>query len=261
VTSFDAYLESMRAWALRARELGFGAVKLEATFDGPYVHKGLVGGDDRILEVVESVRSAAGPELVILVDVQYAFMHDVERALRVAEQLAELDVFFLVTPLWPDDLDAYARLCAASPVPIAAGEWSATRHECADLMLRGGIQVIQPDIGRVGGFTEALRVCELAAAHGRSVVPHAWKTGISVAVAAQLATVTPHLPYFEFLPAELCESSCGSSTACSSCRRGPVSASSSTRTRSRSSPRRLSARFAARRRRRCRRRRCGSGSA
>jgi L-alanine-DL-glutamate epimerase-like enolase superfamily enzyme len=206
VTSFEAYVESMRAWALRARELGFGAVKLEATFDGPYVHKGLVGGDDRILEVVESVRRATGPELVILVDVQYAFMHDVDRALLVAEQLAELDVFFLETPLWPDDLDAYARLCAASPVPIAAGEWSATRYECADLMLRGGVQVIQPDIGRVGGFTEALRVCELAAAHGRSVVPHAWKTGISVAAAAQLATVTPHLPYFEFLPAELCES-------------------------------------------------------
>jgi L-alanine-DL-glutamate epimerase-like enolase superfamily enzyme len=25
-------------------------------------------------------------------------------------------------------------------------------------------------------------------------------------VAAQLATVTPHMPFFEFLPAELCES-------------------------------------------------------
>jgi L-alanine-DL-glutamate epimerase-like enolase superfamily enzyme len=38
------------------------------------------------------------------------------------------------------------------------------------------------------------------------VVPHAWKTGISIAVAAQLAMVTPHMPFFEFLPAELCES-------------------------------------------------------
>ena len=38
------------------------------------------------------------------------------------------------------------------------------------------------------------------------MVPHAWKTGISVAVAAHLATVTPHMPFFEFLPAELCES-------------------------------------------------------
>ena len=37
------------------------------------------------------------------------------------------------------------------------------------------------------------------------VVPHAWKTGISVAVAAHLAMVTPHMPFFEFLPAELCE--------------------------------------------------------
>jgi L-alanine-DL-glutamate epimerase-like enolase superfamily enzyme len=38
------------------------------------------------------------------------------------------------------------------------------------------------------------------------VVPHAWKTGISVAVAAHLAMVTPHMPFFEFLPAPLCES-------------------------------------------------------
>ena len=37
-------------------------------------------------------------------------------------------------------------------------------------------------------------------------MPHAWKTGISVAAAAHLATVTPHMPFFEFLPAELCES-------------------------------------------------------
>ena len=37
-------------------------------------------------------------------------------------------------------------------------------------------------------------------------MPHAWKTGLSVAAAAQLAIVTPHMPFFEFLPAELCES-------------------------------------------------------
>src|SRR5919108_603267 len=66
--------------------------------------------------------------------------------------------------------------------------------------------VVQPDIGRVGGLTEARRVCELAAAAGCLVVPHAWKTGISVAVAAHLAMATPHMPFFEFLPSELCES-------------------------------------------------------
>ncbi len=205
VSSFEAYVESMVAWGTRAAAMGFRAVKLEATFSGPYVHKGLVGPDERVTEVVAAVRGAVGPDVTILVDVQYAF-DSVERALRVIESWAELDVFFLETPLWVDDLAGYAELQRRSPVRIAAGEWLSTRHEFADLIERGGVAVVQPDIGRVGGFTEARRVCDLAAAHGRIVVPHAWKTGISVAVAAQLAMVTPHMPFFEFLPAELCES-------------------------------------------------------
>ena len=48
VSSFDAYLESMVAWATRAREIGFTAAKLEATFSGPYAHKGLEGPDEWI---------------------------------------------------------------------------------------------------------------------------------------------------------------------------------------------------------------------
>jgi L-alanine-DL-glutamate epimerase-like enolase superfamily enzyme len=204
VGTFDAYVASMTAWAARARELGFTAAKLEATFDGPYAHKGLDGPDEWIVDVVRAVRAEAGPGLTLMVDVQYAF-DSVERALAVAEQLAELDVYFLETPLWVDDLDGYADLTRRSPVRIAQGEWLSTRHEFAALFERGCVHVAQPGIGRVGGLTEARRVVRMAAEHDLVVVPHAWKTGISVAVAAQLATVTAHMPFFEFLPAELCE--------------------------------------------------------
>jgi L-alanine-DL-glutamate epimerase-like enolase superfamily enzyme len=195
----------MVGWAARAREMGFEACKLEATFSGPYVHKGLVGRDERIAEVVTAVRGAVGSEMTIMVDVQYAF-DSVERALAAIAMWDHLDVFFLETPLWADDMDGYAELARSSPVRIAAGEWLSTRHDFEVLIDHGGVQVAQPDIGRVGGFTEALRVCELAASRGRLIVPHAWKTGISVAAAAHLAMVTPHMPFFEFLPAELCES-------------------------------------------------------
>jgi L-alanine-DL-glutamate epimerase-like enolase superfamily enzyme len=205
VESFEAYVGSMVRWATLAREMGFRACKLEATFSGPYVHKGLVGPDERVGEVIAAVRSAVGPEMTIMVDVQYAF-DSVERALRSIEAWEGLDVFFLETPLWPDDLAAYAELSARSPVPIAAGEWLSSRHEFEALLDHGGVHVAQPDIGRVGGFTEARRICDLARERGRLLVPHAWKTGISVAVAAQLAMVTPQMPFFEFLPAELCES-------------------------------------------------------
>jgi L-alanine-DL-glutamate epimerase-like enolase superfamily enzyme len=205
VGEIDAYVASMVDWAGRAAAMGFTAVKLEATFSGPYAHKGLSEPDERIAEVIGAVRGAVGPDVSIMVDVQYAF-ESVERALRAIESWAAHDVFFCETPLWPDDLAGYAELSRRSPVRIAAGEWLSTRHEFADLIERGGVQVAQPDIGRVGGLTEARRVCALAAAHRRLVVPHAWKTGISVAVAAHLAMVTPHMPFFEFLPAELCES-------------------------------------------------------
>jgi L-alanine-DL-glutamate epimerase-like enolase superfamily enzyme len=205
VSSYEAYLESIVEWASRARDLGCTAAKLEATFSGPYAHKGLSGPDDWVVGVAREVRAAAGPEMTLMVDAQYAF-DSVERALGVAEQIAEYDIFFLETPLWTDDIDGYAKLAAASPVPIAAGEWLSSRHEFQQLIEHSAVHVLQPDIGRVGGFTEARRVCDMAADAGLMVVPHAWKTGISVAAAAHLATVTPHMPFFEFLPAELCES-------------------------------------------------------
>lgn len=204
VTSFDAYVESMVAWGVRAKELGFRAAKCEATFSGPYVHKGLHGDDAQVIEVVTAVREAVGPDMALMVDVQYAF-DSVDRALRSAEALADLDIFFLETPLWADDLAGYAELQRRSPVRIAQGEWLATRHEFAAL-IDTGIAVVQPDVGRVGGITEARRVCDMAAEADRIVVPHAWKTGISIAVAAHMAMATPHMPFFEFLPAELCES-------------------------------------------------------
>jgi L-alanine-DL-glutamate epimerase-like enolase superfamily enzyme len=205
VESFETYVESIVAWAGRARAMGFKACKLEATFSGPYVHKGLFGPDERIAEVVAAVRAAVGPQMTIMVDVQYAF-DSVERALVAIEMLDGLDVFFIETPLWVDDIAAYADLSERSPVRIAAGEWLSTRHDFTDLIEHGRVHVAQPDIGRVGGLTEARKVCDYAAARGRLIVPHAWKTGISIAVAAHLAMVTPHMPFFEFLPAELCES-------------------------------------------------------
>jgi L-alanine-DL-glutamate epimerase-like enolase superfamily enzyme len=113
-------------------------------------------------------------------------------------------VFFLETPLWIDRLDDYAKLHEEAPMPIAAGEWQATRHEFEELMDRGLIDVAQPDVGRVGGFGEAKAVCDMAAERGRMIVPHCWKTGISVTATAHLAFNTAHCRFIEYLPPTLC---------------------------------------------------------
>jgi L-alanine-DL-glutamate epimerase-like enolase superfamily enzyme len=204
-SNFEDYRDSMVDWARRAVDAGFRAVKAEVTLEGPYAHNGLREPWERSTEVLTGVRRAIGPDVALLVDVQYAFP-DAETALRVLADWRDLDLYFVETPLWPDDLDGYRTLAEGQPIPIAAGEWLTTRFEHLDLMDRGRIAVSQPDIGRVGGLTEARRVCELAGERNLRVVPHLWKTGISIAAAAHLAAVTPHCDYIEFLPRDLSES-------------------------------------------------------
>ena len=203
--SFEAYYDSLISWALEAKRCGFRAAKLEVTPSGPYVHKGLQISTAQATEVIGAVRRAVGPDFVLMIDVQYAYP-DADTCMVAIRDWERFNLFFIETPLPSDDLAGYARLATEQPIPIAAGEWLTTRFEFLDLMDRGNVAVVQPDIGRVGGLTEAKRVCDLAAQRGLKVVPHLWKTGISIAAAAHLAAATPHLAFFEFLPKELCES-------------------------------------------------------
>ena len=206
VSNIDAYRDSMVSWVLDARRRGFTAAKLEVTPSGPYAHKGLQASNDRMTEVIAAVREAVGQDFVLMVDVQYAFP-DANTCLATIRDWEKFNLFFIETPLPADDLSGYARLADEQPIPIAAGEWLTTRFEFLDLMDRGKVKVVQPDVGRVGGLTEACRVCELAKERGLTVVPHLWKTGISIAAAAHLAVATPHCAFIEFLPSELSESS------------------------------------------------------
>lgn len=205
VSGFDAYRDSLVEWAVDARRRGFRAAKAEVTLSGPYAHVGLREPYTRATEVIAAVRAAVGDDFVLMVDCQYAFP-DADQCLAVIRAWQDFDLFFVETPLPSDDLAGYARLAREQPIPIAAGEWLTTRFEFAQLIREGRIRVAQPDIGRVGGLTEALRVSKMAQAEGVIVIPHLWKTGISIAAAVHLAAVTSNCPYIEFLPAELSES-------------------------------------------------------
>ena len=204
-SSFQEYKDSLVAWAVRAKEAGFRAGKMEVALSGPYNHNGLNEPDDKLTEVVAACRAAVGPDFDMMVDVAYLWSC-ADDALRTLKDWKDLNIYFVETPLRIDDLAGYAQLHQQAPMPIAAGEWQTTRFEFAELMDTGLIDFAQPDVGRVGGLTEARRVCEMAAQRGRRIVPHCWKTGIGIAATAHLAAVTPHCPYIEFLPAALCDS-------------------------------------------------------
>lgn len=200
---WEEYRDSLCVWAERAKGLGFKAVKAEVTMNGPYAHDGMCEPYEHHTRVVEAVRKTLGPDIALMIDVQYMWP-DAATAMRTIKDWKEFDIFFLETPLWIDRLDEYAKLSESAPMPIAAGEWQATRYEFEELMDRGRISVAQPDVGRVGGLGEAKAVCDMAAARGLTIVPHCWKTAISLTATVHLAFNTPHCRFVEYLPPELC---------------------------------------------------------
>ncbi len=204
--TLPGYTDSLVRRTAEAKALGFRAAKLEICIHGPYSHNGLQIRDDRaIASIVRECRAAVGPDMTLMVDVAYCWQ-DWKEALRAIDMLADQDIFFVETPLPSDDIAGYAKLCRTSPVRIAAGEWLNTRFEFREYLDRHALDVVQPDVGRVGGLTEARRVAAMARDRGVLVVPHCWKSAIGIAASVHLAVVSPTCSHIEFLPAPLADS-------------------------------------------------------
>lgn len=158
---------------------------------------GGLGTDVRqTVRTIGEVRAAVGDEVDILLDMGFAV--PLEDAIYLGRALAEHRVFLLEEPLSPDDIAGFARLTAVSPTPIATGEKESTQYPFIDLMDRGGLRIIQPDIARVGGISEALRIAAHAEARNVRVIPHCWSTDILVAATLHVIAVLRDCPYLEY---------------------------------------------------------------
>ena len=200
------YSDSLVNKTIKAKELGFKAAKLEICIKGPYSHNNLQIEDDReFANMVKLCRKSVGDDMVLMADVAYAWP-DWKTALKALNMVENDDLYFIETPLPIEDLDGSAKLANRTNIRIATGEMLQTRFECFETIVKGRVDVIQPDVGRVGGLTEAKRVCDYAEDHGVLVVPHCWKSAIGIAASTHLSATTLSCPFIEFLPKELAES-------------------------------------------------------
>ena len=176
------------------REGGFTAIKLGW---GP------LGRDpEHDVRLAAAARDAGGDEVEILIDAGLGYGADAAMAIRVARELEGLGVYWLEEPFEPDEYEAYAELAEAVEIPIAAGEQDSTRWGFRELIERGHVDLIQPDVTRCGGITELLRIATLAQEHGVALVPHAWKSGIIKAASLHVNAVLPEALFQEYCVAE-----------------------------------------------------------
>src|SRR5262249_485532 len=98
-------------------------------------------------------------------------------------------------PILCEDVAGHGRLKARLEIPIAAGEMLFGRDEFAAYLERGALDVVQPDVTRVGGLTAPLKVVALAEQHRRPVSPH-----LLPEVAVHLCCGLPAVASVEYMP-------------------------------------------------------------
>jgi L-rhamnonate dehydratase len=161
-----------------------------------------MGQDERTdVALVREARRGLGPDADLMIDA--GLVYDAKTAIQRARAFEEFHPFWFEEPLLPDDYLGYAKLTAASTLRIAAGEEESERKSFLQLMDVGRIDVIQVDLTRCGGFTEAIKIAALAADRGIPVVNHGFTTYLNVAAALHfLASIPNTLGLLEFVVEE-----------------------------------------------------------
>jgi L-alanine-DL-glutamate epimerase-like enolase superfamily enzyme len=148
------------------------------------------------IELIKTARKVAGDNVEIMIDIGKRYR--LKQAMYVAKALEQLNVYWLEEPLPAEDYTGYRKLAESTTMRIATGEEESGRLAFARLVNETHIDVVQPDISRCGGLTEAKKIAALTADNNILCVPHAFKTGILVAASIQLIAAIPHAPFLEF---------------------------------------------------------------
>ncbi len=169
-------------------EQGFTAIKFGY---GP------LGNDIRKdVTLATAAKQAAGPEVEVMIDIGHGY--SLKMAMQAAKEFEQLGVYWMEEPFPPEAIEDYQRLCDSTSLRIAAGEQDAGRWAFRRLIWDAHLDVIQPDISRVGGLTEAKRVAYMAHEANRVCVPHAFRTGVLVAACLHLIAAIPNSAFLEF---------------------------------------------------------------
>jgi L-alanine-DL-glutamate epimerase-like enolase superfamily enzyme len=134
-----------------------------------------IGGPslDGDVERVRAVRRAIGSDKKLMIDANQGLTLD--RALRTARLLEDCAIDWLEEPFPKNDMEDYCRLAGATEIPLAAGEREFGIAGIRKLVERRAVNVIQPDLMRVGGVTGWRLAANLAEASRLKVSPHFYK--------------------------------------------------------------------------------------
>lgn len=187
--------ERMADHLLAVKSQGFRAFKIGW---GPFGRR-----DERTDEaIVAAARDAIGDECLLMVDAGASdafWPNGYKWACRTAEMLADYSVFWFEEALQPDALEDTIKLREHAEVAIAGGEVLTRRQAFAPWLNARALDIVQPDVTKVGGISEERRIAWMAQENGVRFIPHGWNTAVGLAADLQLASAFANTEFVEYL--------------------------------------------------------------
>lgn len=163
-----------------ARE-GFLGVKIKVGFDV-----------EEDLRAIAAAREAIGPDCRLMIDANHGY--DLLEAIELGKRAEPFGIDWFEEPVLPEHIDTYRAVRQRQPLPVAGGENWHGRYAMLEPLSTRAVDIVQPDVCGVGGFSEMRRVADMAAMFGVRLVPHVWGTAVCIAASLQFMAALPPNP-------------------------------------------------------------------
>ncbi|TDH27285.1 L-rhamnonate dehydratase [Segetibacter sp. 3557_3] len=159
-------LDKLQQEAAFYQSEGFKGMKLRCGYP---LTEGRAGMKKNI-EMVRVVRETVGDDVDIMLEAYMGF--NFAYAKQLLKELEPYNLRWVEELLLPDEIHNFARLKEGTSIPLSGGEHEYTRYGFYDLVQANALDIFQFDTNRVGGFTEAQKICTIAQLNGVEVIPH-----------------------------------------------------------------------------------------
>lgn len=187
--------------ALEMKRRGFTALKFDVDVPTQYslddYNRALTRREiDVMVGLVAALRKALGKDVDLAIDCHWNY--GVNDATKLARACEPFDLMWLEDPTPPENVDALARVTAATSTPIATGENHYQRHHFRELLERKAVDILAPDFQKVGGLLEGRRIADMADVHYIAIAPHNISGPIGTLASVHLCAAIPNFLALEW---------------------------------------------------------------
>ncbi|MBZ0293843.1 MAG: mandelate racemase/muconate lactonizing enzyme family protein [Anaerolineae bacterium] len=150
-----------------ASQYGFRAAKVRVANAMGRDVDAAPGRSERLIMVM---REALGDDFDLMADANSGF--SAHRAIQIGRLMEVYDCYFFEEPCNFLDLDSTAQVSAALDIPVAGGEQDNSLHQFARMIDERVVDIVQPDIGYIGGVGRAKQVADMAHRAGMPCTLH-----------------------------------------------------------------------------------------